>query len=63
MSKMWICLVTTWVHTIAGDIGSFQSLGELQGEEHVAQFAVAVGLEELPAKPASAKVSVHCECL
>lgn len=49
----------TWVHTIARDAGSLEPLGQLQCEEHVAQFAVAVGLEELPAEAASAQVLVH----
>lgn len=47
------------MHTIARDAGSLEPLGQLQCEEHVAQFAVAVGLEELPAEAASAQVLVH----
>lgn len=50
--------MVTWVDAVAGDLASFQLLGELVGEEHVAQFAVAVGLEELPAEPASTEVPV-----
>lgn len=46
------------MHAVAGDVGSFQPLGELVGEEHITQFTVAVGLEELPAEPAGAQVSV-----
>lgn len=53
----------TWMDAVAGDIGSFQPLGELVGEEHVTQFTVAVGLEELPAVPAGAQVSVHRQSL
>lgn len=49
----------TWVHTVARDAGSLEPPGQLQCEEHVAQFAVAVGLEELPAEAASAQVLVH----
>lgn len=47
------------MHTIASDAGSLEPLGQLQCEEHIAQFAVAVGLEELPAEAASAQVLVH----
>lgn len=46
----------TWVHTVAGDTGALQPPGQFQCEEHVAQLAVAVGLEELPAEAASAQV-------
>lgn len=46
------------MHAVAGDITSSQSLGQLVREEHVAQFAVAVGLKELPAEAAGAQVSV-----
>lgn len=56
-------LEVTWVHAVAGDVAPCQPLGELVGEEHVAQFAVAVGLEELPAEPARAQVSVHRQSL
>lgn len=48
----------TRVHAVAGDVTSSQPLGQLVREEHVAQFAVAVGLEELPAEAAGAQVSV-----
>lgn len=48
---------------VAGDVGSFQPLGELVGEEHVTQFTVAVGVEELPAVPAGAQVSVCLQSL
>lgn len=50
--------MVTWVHAVAGDITSSQSLGELMREEHVAEFAVAVGPEELPAEAAGAQVPV-----
>lgn len=55
LNPSWV----TWVHTITRDAGSSEPLGQLQCEEHVAQFAVAVGLEELPAEAASAQVLVH----
>lgn len=48
----------TWVHAVAGDITSSQSLGELMCEEHVAEFAVTVGPEELPAEAAGAQMLV-----
>lgn len=48
----------TWVQAVAGDIGPSQPLGELMGEEYITQFAVAVGLEKLPAEPAGAQVPV-----
>lgn len=51
------------MHAVAGDVGSLQPLGELVGEEHVAQFTVAVGVEELPAVPAGAQVSVRRQSL
>lgn len=61
---MGVCLKCfTWVDTVAGHVGPFQPLGELVGEEHVTQFAVAVGLEELPAVPARAQVFVHRQSL
>ena len=41
---------------VAGDLAALQPLGQVQGEQHVAQLAVAVGGEELPAEPAGAKV-------
>lgn len=53
----------TWVQAVAGDVGPSEPLGELVGEEHVTQFAVAVGLEELPAEPAGAQVSVRRQSL
>lgn len=46
------------MHTVAGDITSSQSLGELMCEEHVAEFTVAVGPEELPAEAAGAQMPV-----
>lgn len=48
--------LVTWVHAVAGDVTSSQSLGELVREEHVAEFAVAVGPEELPAEAAGAQM-------
>lgn len=51
------------MHAVAGDVTARQPLGELVGEEHVAQFAVAVGLEELPAVPARSQVSVGRQSL
>lgn len=48
---------------VAGDVGSFQPLGELMCEEDVAQFTAAVGLEELPAVLSSAQVFVHGQSL
>lgn len=53
----------TWVDAVAGDIGSFQPLGEFVCEEHVTQFTAAVGLEELPAVLSSAEVFVHGQSL
>lgn len=47
------------MHTVAGDIGALEPPGQLLCEEHVAQLAVAVGLEELPAEAASAQVLVQ----
>lgn len=44
--------------TVACDIGSFQPLGKLMGEKHIAQFAVAVRMEKLPAVSASSQVFV-----
>lgn len=57
-----VCLVT-WVDAVAGDVGSFQPLGELVREEHVTQLAAAVGGEELPAVPAGAQVFVRRQSL
>ena len=56
------CLFT-WVQAVAGDVGSLQPLGELVGEEHVAQLTVAVRGEELPAVFAGAQVFVHLQSL
>lgn len=53
----------TWVQAVAGDVGPSQPLGELMGEEYITQFAVAVGLEKLPAEPAGAQVSVRHQSL
>lgn len=36
----------TWVESVAGDLGSLQSLGQLVVKENVAQFAVTVDLED-----------------
>lgn len=38
----------TWVEAVAGDAGALQPVGQLPGEQHVAQLAVAVGLEVVP---------------
>lgn len=53
----------TWVHAVTGDLGALQPLGELVCEEHVAQFAVTVRLEELPAVLARPQVFVHRQSL
>lgn len=37
------------MNTVAGDVSALQSLGQFVSEQGVAEFAVAVGLEELPA--------------
>lgn len=37
----------TRMEAVAGDVGALQPLGEFVGEEDVAQFAVAVLLEDL----------------
>lgn len=37
------------MNTVAGDISALQSFGQFMSEQDVAEFAVAVGLEELPA--------------
>lgn len=37
----------TWVQRVAAHVGALQSLVQLVGEEHVAQFAVGVGLQQL----------------
>lgn len=37
------------MNTVAGDVSAFQSLGQFVSEQDIAEFAVAVGLEELPA--------------
>lgn len=58
-----MCECVTWVDAVAGDVASFQSLGELVGEEHVAQFAAAISLKELPAVPAGPQVFVHRQSL
>ena len=44
------------MHAVAGDLAALEPLGQMQGEQHVAQLAVAVGREELPAEPARAQV-------
>lgn len=49
--------------TVAGDTRALEPPGQFQGEEHVAQLAVAVGLEELPAEAAGAQVLVLRQCL
>ena len=41
---------------VAGDLTALEPLGQVQGEQHVAQLAVAVGIEELPAEPARTQV-------
>lgn len=46
------------MNTVASDIGTLQSLGQLVVEENIAQFAVAVRVEELPAVPPSAQVFI-----
>lgn len=38
----------TWVQAVAADGGPLQPVGQLSGEQHVAQLAVAVGLEAAP---------------
>lgn len=43
---MMLCLLTR-MEAVAGDTGALQPLGELIGEEDVAQFAVTVVLEQL----------------
>lgn len=37
------------MNTVAGDVCALQSLSQLVSEQDVTEFAVAVGLEELPA--------------
>lgn len=37
------------MNTVAGDVCALRSLGQFVSEQDVAEFAVAVGLEELPA--------------
>lgn len=49
--------------TVAGHTGALEPPGQFQGEEHVAQLAVAVGLEELPAEATSSQVLVLRQCL
>lgn len=52
------CSVLTWVDTVAGDVGALQPLGELVGEEDVAQFAMAVLQVEVKHGVAQSYVSV-----
>lgn len=52
------CCPLTGVEAVAGDVGALQPLGELVGEEDVAQFAVTVLLEELIVAAAQSQVSV-----
>lgn len=42
-------MIFTWMNTVAGDVCALHSLGQFVSEQDVAEFAVAVGLEELPA--------------
>lgn len=46
------------MEAVAGDLGALQPLGELVGEEDVAQFAVTVFLEELIVAAAQSQISV-----
>lgn len=45
----WLWQQLTWVKAIAGDTGALQAVGQFAGEEDVAQLAVAVGHEAVPA--------------
>lgn len=38
----------TWVEAVAGDAGALQPVGQLSGEQNVAQLAIAVGLKVAP---------------
>lgn len=49
------------MNTVTGDIGTPQSLGQLVGEEAIAELAVAVCIEELPTVAALAQVLVGHE--
>ena len=46
------------MEAVAGDVAALQSLGQLVGEEVVAQFAVAVGQEELQVATAQSQISM-----
>lgn len=38
----------TWVEAVAGDTGALQPVGQLSGEQNIAQLATAVGLKVAP---------------
>lgn len=38
----------TWVEAVAGDAGALQPVGQLSGEQNIAQLAIAVGLKVAP---------------
>lgn len=38
----------TWVEAVAGDTGALQPVGQLSGEQNIAQLATAVGLKAAP---------------
>lgn len=46
------------MNTVASDIGPLQPLGQLVVQENIAQFALAVRVEELPAVPPGAQVFI-----
>lgn len=38
----------TWVEAVAGDAGALKPVGQLSGEQNIAQLAIAVGLKVVP---------------
>jgi len=40
----------TWVEAVAGDTGALQPVGQLSGEEHIKQLAVAVSSDVVPGR-------------
>lgn len=52
------CFILTRMEAVTGDAGALQPLGELKGEEDVAQLAVTVLLEQLIVAAAQSQLSV-----
>ena len=48
MTQSFNVVTLTWVEGVTRDLGALQSLGELVGEEDVAQLAVRINLKNIP---------------